>query len=109
MYFSKYISDFCYTGDVEHISVQECVAVCAMVAAYDSGTTRLEASHILLYPLTVLCRAHQMLTILDAILPLYLRQLVSDKTADVKELREKIQVLSHALKTVIHNADKLTQ
>ena len=93
--------------------MQECVAVCAMVAAYDSGTTRLEASHILLYyilyPLTSLCRAHQMLTILDAILPLYLRQLVSDKTADVKELREKIQGLSHALKTVIHNADKLTQ
>ena len=56
-----------------------------------------------------MCRAHQMLTILDAILPLYLRQLVSDKTADVKELREKIQGLSHALKTVIHNADKLTQ
>ena len=64
---------------------------------------------VLLYPLRVLCRAHQMLTILDAILPLYLRQLVSDKTADVKELREKIQGLSHALKTVIHNADKLTQ
>ena len=46
MYFSKYISDFCYTGDVEHISVQECVAVCAMVAAYDSGTKRLEATFI---------------------------------------------------------------
>ena len=50
-----------------------------------------------------------MLTILDAILPQYLRQLVSDKTADVKELREKIQGLSHVLKTVIHNSDKLTQ
>lgn len=50
-----------------------------------------------------------MLTILDALLPLYLRQLVSDKATDVKELRDKIQGLSHVLKTVIHNSDKLTQ
>ena len=32
--------DFCYTGDQEHISVQDCVSVCAMVAAYDSGSPR---------------------------------------------------------------------
>ena len=50
-----------------------------------------------------------MLTILDAILPLYLKQLVSDKTTDVKDLREKIQGLSHVLKTVIQNSDKLSQ
>ena len=85
--------DFCYTEEGEQISVQDCVAICAMVAAYDSGTPR----------------AHQMLTILDAVLPLYLKQLVSDKRTDVKELREKIQGLSHVLKTVIHNSDKLTQ
>lgn len=50
-----------------------------------------------------------MLTVLDAILPLYLKQLVSDKTTDVKDLRDKIQGLSHVLKTIIHNSDKLTQ
>ena len=92
-----------------------------MVAAYDSGTPRYH--HLfsefririigkqflrgILYD--CFFRAHQMLTILDAILPQYLRQLVNDKTADVKELREKIQGLSHVLKTVIHNSDKLTQ
>ena len=59
--------------------------------------------------LIVVSRSHQMLTILDALLPLYLRQLVSDKATDVKELRDKIQGLSHVLKTVIHNSDKLTQ
>ena len=32
--------DFCYTGEGEHISVQDCVGICAMVAAYDSGTPR---------------------------------------------------------------------
>ena len=32
--------DFCYTGEAEMISVHECIAVCAMVAAYDSGTPR---------------------------------------------------------------------
>ena len=32
--------DFCYTGDQEHITVQDCVSVCAMVAAYDSGSPR---------------------------------------------------------------------
>ena len=54
-------------------------------------------------------RAHQMLTVLDAIVPLYLRQLVGDKKSDMKDLREKIQGLSHALKTVIHNSEKLSQ
>ena len=34
-------------------------------------------------------RAHQMLTVLDAIVPLYLRQLVGDKKSDMKETRLK--------------------
>ena len=38
--------------------MQEVVGVCAMVAAYDSGSVR----------------AHHTLIILDALLPLYLRQ-----------------------------------
>ena len=50
-----------------------------------------------------------MLTVLDAIVPLYLRQLVADKKSDMKETRDKIQGLTHALKTVIHNSEKLSQ
>ena len=50
-----------------------------------------------------------MLTVLDAIVPLYLKQLVADKKSDMKELREKIQGLSQTLKTVIHNCEKLSQ
>ena len=47
--------------------MQECVSICAMVAAYDSGTTR----------------ANEMLTVLDAILPLFLKQIVQDKKTEV--------------------------
>ena len=41
-----------------------------MVAAYDSGTTR----------------ANEMLTVLDAILPLFLKQIVQDKKTEVTVL-----------------------
>ena len=85
--------DFCYTGESEAITVQECISVCAMIAAYDSGTTR----------------ANEMLTVLDAILPLFLTDISNDKKSDVKEIREKIQQLSSTMKTIINNSDKLTQ
>ena len=82
--------DFCYSGESETVSVQvfhqnllqdfrkrvenskfqECVSICAMVAAYDSGTTR----------------ANEMLTVLDAILPLFLKQIVQDKKTEVTVL-----------------------
>ena len=85
--------DFCYTGEKENITVQECISVCSMIAAYDSGTTR----------------ANQMLTVLDAILPLFLTDISNDKKSDVKEIRDKIQQLSSTMKTIINNSDKLTQ
>ena len=50
-----------------------------------------------------------MLTVLDALLPLYLRSILTDKTGEVKEVREKIQQLSNTIKTIIHNSEKLTQ
>ena len=93
--------------------MQECVSICAMVAAYDSGTTR----------------ANEMLTVLDAILPLFLKQIVQDKKTEViccfikvdwqpigcwvnrladillkaKEMRDLIQQLSNTMKTILHN------
>ena len=53
--------------NLEQMKLQECVSICAMVAAYDSGTTR----------------ANEMLTVLDAILPLFLKQIVQDKKTEV--------------------------
>lgn len=32
--------DFCYQGDPENISVLECISLCVLVVAYDSGTRR---------------------------------------------------------------------
>ena len=54
--------------------LQECVSICAMVAAYDSGTTR----------------ANEMLTVLDAILPLFLKQIVQDKKTEVSAKMAKL-------------------
>ena len=85
--------DFCYTGESENITVQECISVCSMIAAYDSGTTR----------------ANEMLTVLDAILPLFLTDIANDKKSESKEIREKILQLSFTMKTIINNSDKLTQ
>ena len=62
------------------------------VVAYDSGTKR----------------ARQMLTILESILPYYLRDLVRDKT-DPKVVRETIQHLTVAMKALINNCDELTK
>ena len=85
--------DFCYSGEAETISVQECISICAMVGAYDSGSIR----------------TNEMLTVLDAIFPLFLRSIVMDKKREVKEVRELIQQLSNTMKTILHNSDKLTQ
>lgn len=64
-----------------------------MVAAYDSGTPR----------------ANEMLTVLDAILPLFFKSILMDKKSEMKETRELIQQLSNTMKTILHNSDKLTQ
>jgi hypothetical protein len=85
--------DFCYSGEAETVSVQECISICAMVTAYDNGTVR----------------ANEMLTVLDAVMPLFLRSIVMDKKSEVKEVREVIQQLSNTMKTILHNSDKLTQ
>jgi hypothetical protein len=48
-------------GDGENISILECISLCVLVVAYDSGTKR----------------ARQMLAILESILPFFLRDLVT--------------------------------
>jgi hypothetical protein len=49
-----------------------------------------------------------MLTILESILPFFLRDLVRDKT-DHKYVRETIQHLTVAMKALINNCDELTK
>ena len=80
-------------GDPENISVLECVSLCVLVVAYDSGTKR----------------ARQMLTILNAILPYFLRDLVRDKKTEPKAIRETIHQLTVTMKALINNCDELTK
>ena len=85
--------DFCYQGDPENISVLECASLCVLVVAYDSGTKR----------------ARQMLTILEAILPYFLRDMLVDKKTDPKTMRETIHQLTVTMKALINNCDELTK
>ena len=85
--------DFCYIGDPESISILECISLCVLVIAYDSGTKR----------------ARQMLTVLEAIMPYFLRDLVRKKSADVKVTREKIHQLNVTMKALVNNCDELTK
>ena len=82
-----------FLGDPENISVLECVSLCVLVIAYDSGTKR----------------ARQMLTILNAILPYFLRDLVRDKKTEPKTIRETIHQLTVTMKALINNCDELTK
>ena len=82
-----------FSGDPENISVLECVSLCVLVVAYDSGTKR----------------ARQMLTILNAILPYFLRDLTRDKKTEPKAIRETIHQLTVTMKALINNCDELTK
>ncbi len=110
--------DFCYQGDPESISVSpihviyvtvslktltlilfqvlECISLCVLVVAYDSSTKR----------------ARQMLTVLEAIMPYFLRDL-GRKTVktpeDIKAMRETIHQLTVTMKALINNCDELTK
>ena len=83
----------CPLGDPENICVLECISLCVLVVAYDSGTKR----------------ARQMLAILNAILPYFLRDLVRDKKSEPKATRETIHQLTVTMKALINNCDELTK
>uniref|UniRef100_A0A0K2T575 Uncharacterized protein n=1 Tax=Lepeophtheirus salmonis TaxID=72036 RepID=A0A0K2T575_LEPSM len=85
--------DFCYSGEPENISVIECISLCVLVVAYDSSTKR----------------ARQMLRILEAIMPYFLRDLVSDKKMDTKTVRDMIHQLTVTMKVLLNNCDELTK
>ena len=85
--------DFCYQGESEHISVLECISLCVLVIAYDSGTRR----------------AREMLAILQAIFPYFLRDLQRDKKTDAKSTRETIHQLTLTMRALLNNCDELTK
>ncbi len=85
--------DFCYQGDPENISVLECISLCVLVVAYDSGTRR----------------AREMLAVLKAIFPYFLRDMLRDKKADAKTVRETIHQLTLTMRALLSNCDELTK
>ena len=61
--------------------------------AYDSGTKR----------------ARQMLTVLEAILPYFLRDLMRKKSSESKAIRETIHQLNVTMKALVNNCNELTK
>ena len=84
--------DFCYQGEPETISILECISLCVLVVAYDSGTKR----------------ARQMLTVLEAIMPYFLKDLMRTKN-DPKHVRDTIHQLNVTMRALINNCDELKQ
>ena len=85
--------DFCYQGDPENITVLECISLCVLVVAYDSGTRR----------------AREMLAVLQAIFPYFLKDMLRDKKADAKTVRETIHPLTLTMRALLSNCDELTK
>ena len=71
----------------------ECISLCVLVVAYDSGTKR----------------ARQMLTVVEAIMPYFLRDLLRDKKTDAKTARETVNQLTLTMRALLNNCDELTK
>lgn len=71
----------------------ECISLCVLVVAYDSGTKR----------------ARQMLVVVEAIMPYFLRDLIRDKKTDAKTARETVNQLTLTMRALLNNCDELTK
>ncbi|KAL0270475.1 UNVERIFIED_CONTAM: hypothetical protein PYX00_007876 [Menopon gallinae] len=86
--------DFCYHDESEMVTVLDCISLCIMVIAYASDSVR----------------GHQMLIILEAILPYYLQQIQKPSyEKDGKTEKEIIQQLAVAIRTLVHNCEALAK
>lgn len=88
--------DFCYHDENEMVNVLDCISLCVMVVAYAADAVR----------------GHQMLTILEAILPCYLAQIQLPsyrKLLEGKTEREIISQLAVAIKTLVNNCEALSK
>uniref|UniRef100_A0A8D8LFR6 Protein unc-80 homolog n=1 Tax=Cacopsylla melanoneura TaxID=428564 RepID=A0A8D8LFR6_9HEMI len=86
--------DFCYHDENEMVTVLDCISLCVMVVAYAAESTR----------------AYQMLVILEAILPCYLKQIQCPMyTREGKTEREIINQLAVTVKTLVNNCEALAK
>ena len=90
--------DFCYNMDTEHISILDTISICVTVIGYAADSQR----------------AFQMLTILEAILPLYMKHNQSltmrkEAPGGPRDELTAIHNISACIKTLISNCEALTR
>ncbi|KAG6441335.1 hypothetical protein O3G_MSEX001738 [Manduca sexta] len=86
--------DFCYRDEEEMVNVLDCISLCVMVVSYSAESMR----------------GYQMLIILEAILPCYVKQIqLPTYNREGKTEKEIIQQLAIAIKTLINNCEGLSK
>nr|XP_037867403.1 protein unc-80 homolog isoform X7 [Bombyx mori] len=86
--------DFCYRDEEEMVNVLDCISLCVMVVSYSAESFR----------------GYQMLIILEAILPCYVKQIESPTyNREGKTEKEIIQQLAIAIKTLVNNCEGLSK
>ncbi|XP_021940294.1 protein unc-80 homolog isoform X4 [Zootermopsis nevadensis] len=86
--------DFCYHDESEMVTVLDCISLCVMVVAYAADSVR----------------GHQMLTILEAILPCYVQHIqLPIYKKEGKTEKEIIHQLAVAIRTLINNCEALAK
>ncbi|KAG5895326.1 hypothetical protein JTB14_000598 [Gonioctena quinquepunctata] len=86
--------DFCYHDEDEMVTILDCISMCVMVVSYSSESVR----------------GYQMLIILEAILPCYVKQIqLPTYNKEGKTEKEIINQLAVAIKTLVNNSEALTK
>ncbi|KAJ8947309.1 hypothetical protein NQ318_004561 [Aromia moschata] len=86
--------DFCYHDENEMVTILDCISMCVMVVSYASESVR----------------GYQMLIILEAILPCYVKQIqMPSYNREGKTEKEIIHQLAVAIKTLVNNCEALTK
>ncbi|XP_056632405.1 protein unc-80 homolog isoform X2 [Diorhabda sublineata] len=86
--------DFCYHDENEMVTILDCISMCVMVVSYSSESVR----------------GYQMLIILEAILPCYVKQIqLPTYNKEGKKEKDIINQLAVAIKTLVNNCESLTK
>ncbi|CAH2006087.1 unnamed protein product [Acanthoscelides obtectus] len=86
--------DFCYHDENEMVTILDCISMCVMVVSYASESVR----------------GYQMLIILEAILPCYVKQIQKPSyNKEGKAEKEIIHQLAVAIRTLVNNCEALTK
>lgn len=93
--------DFCYQEDTDDVTIMDVINLCVTVVAYSADSVR----------------AHHMLNVLEAVVPLYLShvqrtasvQTSAGPKAELKCEKEVIMQLAISMKTLLHNCEPLAK